>query len=708
MTLRLPLLALALPALLSAQRPVVVRPYTGMVITRSLRLAPGSYHLPARNDTTPILTVRGHGIAVDMRGVVLAGTPETADPDERRGLAILIDGGSAVTITGGRIRGYQTGIRAVGTTDLAITGTDLSDNWRPRLFSRQGHESLVDWLSFHHNEQGEWRRFGAGIALEGVHRGHLEGITVRRGMNGVMLTRSDSIRIEENDLSFNSGVGIGLYRSTDNVLIRNHADYNVRGFSRYYRRGQDSADLLMFEQSSRNVVAYNTMTHGGDGLFLWAGQSTMDSGEGGSNDNLFLLNDFSDAPTNAMEATFSRNTFIGNRAGGSEQGLWGGYSYGSRIAWNCFADNRTAIAIEHGQDNSIDSNSFARDSTAIQLWADSIAPSDWGYPKHRDTRSRGWRIADNTFLKHRVGLRVRQTTGLVESGDSFIHVDSIAVMRDTTAITFGHEVLPRATGYPCSAAFDVPEPWKRRAPAVDKPYAEATLESILGRQAIIVDAWGPYDWSAPKLWPIDSTPNAPLQVLGPSGKWRVVDTRGLTALSRTRGRSGDTIVVTPAPASLGDWDLVLRDSAGRRFTFAYFDPITDWDVQYFHASGAGVNWSETPFLEGHEPRLDKMWYRPPSTAIPSEHWALLARTEVTLPPGAYTLRAISDDAVRVWVDGADLIDHWAAHESAVDAVRLGGGHHGIWVQYRQDDGWMELRVEIVKGKIASTGSPGPH
>ena len=44
--------------------------------------------------------------------------------------------------------------------------------------------------------------------------------------------------------------------------------------------------------------------------------------------------------------------------------------------------------IEHGQDNVISGNRFLHDSVAIKLWADSIEPSDWGYPKHHDTRSR--------------------------------------------------------------------------------------------------------------------------------------------------------------------------------------------------------------------------------------------------------------------------------------------------------------------------------
>ncbi|MFL5556412.1 MAG: PA14 domain-containing protein, partial [Gemmatimonadaceae bacterium] len=67
-----------------------------------------------------------------------------------------------------------------------------------------------------------------------------------------------------------------------------------------------------------------------------------------------------------------------------------------------------------------------------------------------------------------------------------------------------------------------------------------------------------------------------------------------------------------------------------------------------------------------------------------------------LAPGDYTLRAISDDGVRVWVDGALVIDNWKAHESAVDSVSLTGGHHELKVQYYQADGWYEVRVEIVR------------
>ena len=49
-----------------------------------------------------------------------------------------------------------------------------------------------------------------------------------------------------------------------------------------------------------------------------------------------------------------------------------------------------------------------------------------------------------------------------------------------------------------------------------------------GRDAIIVDEWGPYDWKSPKLWPAgrsDATP-LKLRVLGPPGEWQVASVRG--------------------------------------------------------------------------------------------------------------------------------------------------------------------------------------
>ncbi len=483
----------------------------------------------------------------------------------------------------------------------------------------------------------------------------------------------------------------------------------------------------MFEQSSHNTVAYNSVTHGGDGLFLWAGQTAMDSGTAGASDNLFYANDFSFAPANGMEATFSRNKFIANRTVGSDYGLWGGYSYSSLVLGNHFADNRWGIAIEHGQDDTIRGNVFSGDSTAIRLWADSIEPSEWGYPKHHETRSRDYLVEGNLFARNRVALRVRNTSGVLVTGNIWVRVDSVMVLRDTAGFQASDNSAGDDTNaFPLTVGGQlvrVPQ-----APPGGVPTTEFTLRD---RSAIIVDEWGPYDWQSPKLWPVDSSRAVPLRlaVLGPAGTWRVVARRGVAAISRAAGSVGDTIAITPDPDSVGDWEVTLeyRGSATvsprgmkrgvgalYRFSYGRFEPAVDWAMKFFTWTDTARVF-ETPLsaadpgaLPRGLPRLDVEWYRPTLAGVPQAHWSLDATGTVTLAPGTYTLRTISDDAVRVWVDGLLVIDHWTPHESMVDAAPLTGGRHELRVAYYQVDGWTELRVDIVRGVERSTGSPGPH
>jgi len=108
------------------------------------------------------------------------------------------------------------------------------------------------------------------------------------------------------------------------------------------------------------------------------------------------------------------------------------------------------------------------------------------------------------------------------------------------------------------------------------------------------------------------------------------------------------------------------------------------------------------------PRLDYLWYRPALKELPQEKWAAVATATVNLAPGTYTLRSISDDGIRVYVDDKRVIDNWKAHGSEVNAVEIAPGRHDLRVEYYQADGWVELRVEIVRGRQSSIGSPGPH
>ncbi|MBX7183730.1 MAG: right-handed parallel beta-helix repeat-containing protein [Vicinamibacteria bacterium] len=642
----------------------------GLVIDRNTTLRRGTYRIPSAGLEAPVITVRGSNIDLDLSGVELVGSPDSAAPDKYQGLAILIDGGEHVSIRNARIRGFKVGIHARNVKDLRIEGNDVSRNWKQRLYSRVEKESLVDWMSYHQNEKDEWLRYGAGIYLAGIDGGRIDRNIARRGQNGLMITRSRNLTISNNDFSFLSSLGIGLYRVTDSKVMHNRIDWCVRGYSHgFYNRGQDSAGLLMYEQSSRNVVAYNSITHGGDGLFLWAGQSTMDTGQGGSNDNLFYGNDFSHAPTNGIEATFSRNRFINNRVEENWHGVWGGYSFDSVIAGNMFARNQEAIAIEHGQNNIIASNTFSGDGIGIRLWANETQDPTWGYAKNRDTRSRDYAITANTMTGVKTPAQITRTENAVIDGPVAAPALPVAPERMSDGID---ALLP---------------PGARR-----------------GREFIIVDEWGPYDWTTPKLWPAGRSDESPLKlrVLGPPQKWTLRSVRGATASARSGSIPGE-ITVTPGNRRVVDFTVTLRDAAGRDFSYSRFFAPIDWRLRFFDTSGAkapvpdmAIISAQKPILETTSDRIDYLSGRAIAPGLPNDHLAMTGEGVVDLPKGRFVLRTISDDGIRVWVDGKLVIDRFDVHESVVAEASIDGGRHTLRVEYFEFVSWAELRVEIVK------------
>ncbi|MCR6721490.1 MAG: right-handed parallel beta-helix repeat-containing protein [Chitinophagaceae bacterium] len=351
----------------------------GVRLQQSGSVKSKTYQLPTASLEAPVIVVAGDNITIDFKNALLQGDAPQQLPDSYEGLGILIENSNNVTIRNLRVRGYKVGLMARNVRNLRLENCDFSYNYRQRLNSTILKEDEVDWMSYHHNEKDEWLRYGAGIYFRDCDSAKVLNCKVTGGQNALMMTACNGSEILNNDFSFNSGIGIGLYRSSNNLIAHNKTNFNVRGYSHgIYHRGQDSAGFLVYEQSNNNTFYKNSATHSGDGFFLWAGQSTMDNGQGGCNDNLIVGNDFSYAPTNGIEVTFSRNIISRNRLFDCDHGIWGGYSFETRIADNQFRNNRIAIAIEHGQSNIIDFNIFHRDKEAIRLWARATQPDDWG------------------------------------------------------------------------------------------------------------------------------------------------------------------------------------------------------------------------------------------------------------------------------------------------------------------------------------------
>ncbi len=136
-----------------------------MIVTRSVRIAPGTYQAPAGDSGA--IVVRGSHVTLDLSwrrpssATTTAPIP-TASPAPPSGSTAEAD----ITVRGLVARGYKVGIIARGVRGLKLLDNDLSYNYRPRLYSGITKESLVDWLDYHQNEHDEWLRYGAGIYLD--------------------------------------------------------------------------------------------------------------------------------------------------------------------------------------------------------------------------------------------------------------------------------------------------------------------------------------------------------------------------------------------------------------------------------------------------------------------------------------------------------------------------------------------------------------
>ncbi|MEO7764275.1 MAG: right-handed parallel beta-helix repeat-containing protein, partial [Ferruginibacter sp.] len=513
---------------LKAAEPPPIELTKGMIISSSVKVKKGNYSINGFDSLNrPVILIKGDNITVDFDNALLQGSTDKQLSNQFYGLAILIKGNN-ITLKNARITGYKIALMAEGCKGLTIENSDLSYNYRQQLQSNWLHEDVSDWMSYHHNENDEWLRYGAGIYLKDCKAAKIRNNTITGGQCALMMMRSNEGMITDNDFSFNSAIGIGMYRSSRNYILHNKLDFNVRGYSHgFYNRGQDSAGILVFEQCNDNVFAYNSVTHGGDGFFLWAGQTTMDTGEGGCNNNYVYKNDFSYAPTNGVEITFSKNNIIENIIRDCDHGVWGGYSWQTSINTNRFEGNRIGIAIEHGQNNSISGNSFENNKiAAIKLWARKTQPPDWGYANKRDTRSMNYDLWNNNFKNENIAVDVTLTNGLTFSGNKYENVKA-QIKKDSSVEGIG--VDPKDLVDTTAVIPQILSTWKKN----DIP--ATTFKK--GRNQIRITEWGPYDYRYPIIFlkKIDSNNVYYFDVLGPKGKFKIKNSKNVTNISIGEG-----------------------------------------------------------------------------------------------------------------------------------------------------------------------------
>jgi parallel beta-helix repeat protein len=698
----------------------------GMRISSSVKIKKAVYNISA-SESEAIIVIEGNNIIVDFNSAELRGTSFPEQPDEFTGTGIVIRNGKNITIKNLKVRGFKIALLANNVEKLTLDNCDLSYNYRQHLNSTQEKEDISDWMSYHKNEKDEWKRYGAGIYLRNCNFSVIRDCKVTGGQNALMMTECNDGMIYNNDFSFNSGIGIGMYRCSRNNVLYNRVIFNVRGYSHgVYNRGQDSAGLLVYEQSNNNRFYKNNVTHGGDGFFLWAGQTTMDSGKGGCNDNVISDNDFSYAPTNGIEATFSRNAISGNRIFECDHGIWGGYSYGSSIISNKFRDNRIGIAIEHGQNNKITYNLFYKDGEAIRLWARNEQPSDWGYAKYRDTRSTGYTIVSNSFNSNPTVFNFNHTSHLnifnntFSGSDQVFNIDSTVSDMDTTInddIAF--ELSMDSTLY----VPDVPNP--------ADPFKGTGY--LAGRKNIMITEWGPYDFRSPVIWnnnPTDTGGVMQFDLLGPKGSWKIKSFKGVDSISALSGGFPASITAKKIMAERTDIFIELEYTgpaittsfgqnipAGKPYTFSFrkfFQPI-DWHVSWFSLDTTNYNPVRTgelfqantkfrPFKSETINKLNYAWWGgiKDEEGIQHTQFITFAEGKANFLNGEYELSVTWDDAARVYIDDKMVLDEWNPSlykfdESPNRKINIHlDGNHQFRVEHMELGGFATLNVKLNK------------
>jgi len=666
-----------------------------IVVTRSVRIRPGDYRIKDV-DEDGVLQITGDNVAVDFQGAALAAMPLIgADLSQAQGIGIALEGARNVTIRNAKVHGYFFNIRAIKAPGLTLEGCDVSYS-RGQRIAVEGHPIEI-WLVLRSLEA--WRSYGAGIWIE-----ESNGSVVRRcrgsgAQNGLLLVHSDGCRLTENDFSFNSGFGIGLWASSRNVVAWNRIDFVNRPWGGGW--GGDSAALVIVNGSNEDYLVGNSMTHSGDGLFLtdrvnggFDEQKQTTRFEGSCNHNVIAYSDGSWSTANAYEGTFSfGNVYYRNFANDSNFGFWLGYSSDSLILENeVLRNNYDGIAIEHGHGTRIEGNIFSDNrGAAVALWSS----EGWLDKLHP---SRDLDIRDNVIQRCGRAFRLDHSTQVSAGGNK---------IEGTPQSEFEFVERPPASTL---ARFRESAPFKRLQEVTGaKPRGFTMLRDEAGPKGV--------DWLEPDEF-------APRDYRGGLVAWRHKDAATIELLAlvpeKLKLTAPDWISIEPQATSnlytvsakpspgLGEskpYSIeIRRASGGGTQTLTGTFLTAQWDVRWYgwdqpvrlayeDAPAWAKLFESKPIHRETARNLSaSLWTRGFPEGVPHSHFAILASTKIKLAGGRYRLSTLSDDGIRVFLDGREVISRWNHHGPTPDEteVDIPEGVHEWVVHYCQESGASAL------------------
>lgn len=325
---------------------------------------------------------------------------------------VIIDGDS-VFVDGMNFGGYL--IRIENSSHIQIKNFPEAEKFFYAVSIENSDNILIENNNFSINKVDSagwinvWAGFpaalGGGVILHNCDSVHIQNNILKLQNDGVALYNSKHIEVNGNDFAWNTSYGIRMY-FTDSCYIHHNIANNI---NRPLTNPSDCAALLMIV-SNENRVSYNDFSYSGDGIFLGQYQHS-----GTPNNNLFVSNNCSGSPHNAIEATFADgNVFRHNICNSSHYGLWLGYSFNTLVDSNMIMDNQhSGIAIDRGYSNSITHNYIGQNPVGIELWEGSPVA---GYSSQTSLE---YNISGNLFYANTKAIHASGTERLHVTNNSF-------------------------------------------------------------------------------------------------------------------------------------------------------------------------------------------------------------------------------------------------------------------------------------------------
>jgi hypothetical protein len=153
----------------------------------------------------------------------------------------------------------------------------------------------------------------------------------------------------------------------------------------------------------------------------------------------------------------------------------------------------------------------------------------------------------------------------------------------------------------------------------------------------------------------------------------------------------ETVVFEPSTEGEFTDEWLIGSSAGGGTQTVTFHGIAGYGTGLSATYFDGTTLSSSTTVTRLDPTIDFDWgTRPPDAAISAPQFSVRWTGQVeALYDETYTFQTTSDDGIRVWVDGVEIIDDWTSHPKTVDTGTIAlraGQHYGIVVEYYNQSG----------------------